>query len=104
MLRILFAFTTCWTTNVYAQQYSYSFSGSLENRTELEAKILQIEGINSCKVRVKEEKSSGGEILLDIAPYAKQEDNKNPDTFIQLKRIVSEAGLDPGELTEIKTN
>lgn len=102
MLRLLFAFATCLTFGVYGQQqYSYSFSGTVENSIGLEAKIQQIEGINSCKIRYKEEHNSG-EILLDIQPYTKQKEGENPDVLIQLKKLITDSGLTPVELIEIK--
>lgn len=102
MLHLLFAFATCLTFGVYGQQqYSYSFSGAIEDHIDLEAKIQQIEGINSCKIRFKEELSAG-EILLDIQPYTKQKEGENPDTLIQLKKLITDSGLTPIELVEIK--
>ncbi len=102
MLRLLLVFMICWTNELCAQQYySYSFSGTTGDFQELEAKILKIEGISSCKIRVKEEVSSG-EILLELLPYTRQDDNKNPDPLIQLKRVITDAGLEPKDLTEIK--
>ncbi|MBC9811244.1 hypothetical protein H9Y05_02035 [Crocinitomicaceae bacterium CZZ-1] len=102
MLHLLFAFATFLTLGVYGQQqYSYSFSGTIENSVDLETKIQQIEGINSCKIKYKEELSAG-EILLDIKPYTKQKEGENPDLLIQLKKLITDSGLIPVELIEIK--
>lgn len=91
--------TMLWANFLYSQNYySYSFSGV--PTTELESSVLKIEGITSCKIKLKEEQAKG-EILFELQPYRKSEDLKNPDPLIQLKRLISDAGLTPIELTEI---
>lgn len=92
--------TLLWVNSLYSQNYySYSFSGA--TTTDLESSILKIEGITSCKIKLKEEQAKG-EILFELQPYKKSEDLKNPDPLIQLKRLLSDTGLTPIELTEIK--
>lgn len=66
----------------------------------LESKILSIEGINSCKIRFKEDQSKG-EIVFELQLYTKREDLKNPDPLIQLKQLISDSGLTLIEITEI---
>lgn len=102
MSRLLSTLMLCWPSLAFAQQfYSYPFSGKIRNIEQLEADLLQVEGVNSCKIRLKEE-TGLGEILLDLRPYTKQDDLKNPDTLIQIKKIVLDSGLIPYDLVEIK--
>jgi hypothetical protein len=102
MPRLLSTLMLCWPSLTFAQQfYSYPFSGKIQNIEKLETELLQVEGVNSCKIRWKEEAVSG-EILLDLKPYTKQEDLKNPDTLIQIKKIVLDSGLTPHDLVELK--
>lgn len=100
-MKILITLTTLlWVNFLYSQNYySYTFSGTpmIEN---LESKILSIEGINSCKIRFKEDQSKG-EIVFELQPYTKREDLKNPDPLIQLKQLISDSGLTLIEITEI---
>lgn len=106
MLRLLFLLTTLWVSNVYSQQYfSYSFSGLYEDNGLLDAKILKIDDIQSCKIRYKEEQKAG-EILFELkaydVEYNEKGELKNPSPLIQLKDLLFNEGLEPIELIEIK--
>ncbi len=101
MLKSLFTLLVLYSTTAFSQDYySYSIEGKIENPSELEASILKIEGVNACKIRIKEEKSVA-EILIEILPMEKMEKFTNPSPLIDIDNLLSEKNLEIKDLIEI---
>ncbi|MCO5260905.1 MAG: hypothetical protein M9916_12245 [Crocinitomicaceae bacterium] len=105
MLRYLFTFTMLLAFNSNAQSYySYSFSGAVSDFEQLESKMMNIEGVQSCKTRYKDEKQAG-ELIFQLKKYEKEYDEKgnfiNPSPLINIKNLLFKEGLEPIELVEI---
>lgn len=104
MFKSLFTLLVLYSTSAFSQDYySYSIEGKIENPSELEASILKIEGVNACKIRIKEEKPVA-EILVEILPIEKTDAFQNPNTLIQLKKLILDSGLNLVEFNEINND
>jgi len=108
MIRILLLFMVCWTTQIFAQvntaSYSYSFRGTTDFDL-LDKRVANLEVISRYKIRVKDKEGDpGGEILFEVTwEEGKGDENPAPDFIVDLKKIVVEAGLEPVDFTIIQT-
>ena len=86
---------------LYSQQYSYSFSGQIEEEVlaNLALDIEKLEGVIQVKWRYKSERSAG-EFLLFTEQFA---DKGNPFPFspARVKEVMLQAGLSPEGIIEL---
>lgn len=91
-------------TNAYSQDFSYSFDGQLDQASisKLESDCSNITTIRSTKVKYKED-SQKGEIILFLAvhenPRTELDNQFNPT---DIKKILIDSGLAPGEFRQLK--
>lgn len=102
-LVITLGFVLCMNM-LYAQQYSYSFSGQIEEEvlSAMVIDIAKLEGVKEVKWRYKPERMAG-EVLI-FTEESKDRSNPFPFSPIRVKELMSERGLTPMEFTEIKSN
>ena len=101
---ISLTFFLAFFTTAYSQDFSYSFDGQLDQASinKLENDCSQITAIRSTKVKYKED-SQKGEILLFLVVnenHRAELDNQFQPTDI--KKILIDSGLVPGEFRQLK--
>jgi len=98
---ITLGFVLCMNM-LYSQQYSYSFSGQIEDEvlSAMVGDIEKLEGVTQAKWRYKSERLAG-EVFLFIE---ESKDRINPFPFspIRVKELMLQFGLTPMEFIEIK--
>lgn len=90
--------------SAFAQDYSYSFSGTLDQQSLdlLERNCAQVTEISSAKVKYKAE-AQKGEILLFVAIKANQRAEADGQFApADIKQVILAAGLTPGDFRSIK--
>lgn len=105
LIVILSIFGLLFTPRINAQQYAYSFSGTVKDSAAMVSKIQKLEWIQKCKLYIKSEKP-GGVIVFRIKPYEVSFDEKgnqiNPNPLQKIKAQLFEEGLEPKELIRLK--
>lgn len=80
--------------------YSYTFSGAnaAVNSEELTREIESLKGVTTCKVVLKPEKEVG-QLIVFVEEYSRTSEGQEMFQITDLKKIITENGLIPNELT-----
>lgn len=101
-LVLLFSFFVMSTLTLNAQKYAYSFEGTLtaSQFQELEAEILNLKLVNSCKIKIKD--ASKGEIFIEVVQTNVRAEGSDQFSSVDVKKILIEKGLMPLYFIELK--
>lgn len=88
--------------HIQAQDYIYSFQGSLdaEQVSQFEKSILAVEGIKECKINLKSEIK--GELFLFLETAKNQKENELEFSAATIKKVLLQYNLTPIEFIESK--
>ncbi len=106
MRKNLLLITLLFSLNGFSQTYSYGFKGALdqEQHKTLEAYCQSLDYVDWIKINYKED-SKKGEIIIQLADM-REERAENDSDFspIDVKRKLTELGLEPLSFVEIELN
>jgi hypothetical protein len=106
MKSILLLISLCFASVSFSQStvYSYSFSGNIEHINSFEKQLLSIDGVESCKIRFKEEQNKG-ELIFQLKEYKPtyDENGERVDSMplVLIQQLLFKEKLTPIELIEL---
>ena len=91
-------------STAYAQNYSYSFDGELDQSaiTKIENKCSEFESVTSTKIKYKEDAQKGEIIIFLVKKEGQRAEEDNQFKATDIKKILINSGLTPGEFRTLK--